>query len=136
MELIKCKGCESEISPEAATCPKCGHPQRKPSHAGGCAIVVLLAIAALYWLGSNGSSSVTQADVCPQSGEAAHYIAAKSTSSDDVVRVTDEVIAERKYPALGDKMLAAIGSVVALSRGTYTPDEVSAKVQTACEAHH
>ena len=93
--------------------------------------VVFLVIGNLSYNSSGGAA--TNADICSQSGEAAHYIAAMSASPDDVVRVTDQVIADRKYPLLGDKVVASIGSVVALGIGTQTPDEISASVRNACE---
>lgn len=30
MALVNCPKCEAEISPSAYSCPKCGHPLRKP----------------------------------------------------------------------------------------------------------
>ncbi len=32
MKTIKCENCSNEISPEAVTCPKCGHPNKKAAH--------------------------------------------------------------------------------------------------------
>ena len=29
MKTIKCESCSNELSPKAATCPKCGHPNKK-----------------------------------------------------------------------------------------------------------
>ena len=59
MALIECPECGSEVSSEAAACPKCGHPLRaKPSgginmkdpvHAIG---VILLVIILLIGVGS------------------------------------------------------------------------------------
>ncbi len=32
MALIKCKGCDEDISKQAKECPKCGHPNSKARH--------------------------------------------------------------------------------------------------------
>ena len=44
MALIKCSSCGNEISPKAATCPKCGHPNDKAKHLSGAQVFVSLAI--------------------------------------------------------------------------------------------
>jgi hypothetical protein len=138
MALIECPECHKEISSEARSCPSCGmrrgsSPVAKVFLLAVAAGVVILVIAAAAGSGNGSSSSYTKADLCDQSAEAAHYIAAMSASSNDVVRVTDQAIADRKYPALGDKVTASIGAVVALSRGQKTPDEISASVKARCE---
>lgn len=137
MAMVECPECHKEISSKARACPSCGF--RRGSHpiakiflllvAVGVGVIVI-ALAASPGGGASGSGS--KADLCDQSAEAAHYIAAASTSSDDVVRVTDQVIADRKYPLLGDKVVGSIGAVVALSRGTKTPDEISESIRQRC----
>ena len=72
------------------------------------------------------------AEMCAQSEEAAHYIAAESVNANDVTRVTDDLIANRKDPQLDDRTLASIGSIVILRRGTETPDEIGAGVKSTC----
>jgi hypothetical protein len=139
MALVSCKECGKQISSSARTCPSCG--KRQGSHP--IAVLFLSAVGVLVLLfivglasspsGSSGDS-YTKRELCDQSGEAAHYIAAMSTSSDDVVRVTDQAIAERRFPALGDKVTASIGAVVALSRSTQTPDEIASALRSKCEA--
>lgn len=143
--MITCAECKKEYSGQAKACVHCGARNPNKMSAGGkfgmfVLVFVLVLVGlfiALLVIGNLSSptsnSSYTNAQLCSQSAEAAHYIAAMSTSSDDVVRVTDEVIADRKYPLLGDKVVASIGSVVALSRGTQTPDEISAYVRNRCE---
>ena len=141
MALISCSACGERISPQAAACPKCGHPVAKSSRTG-CWLIVVLLFAVVLTIafcsaggggGARNYSATNISDLCPQSAEAAHYIAAASTSSDDVTRVTSEAIADRKYPALDDKQMGLIGSVVALSRERETPDEISAKIRASCE---
>ena len=48
MALTTCPDCKSEVSTEAAACPKCGHVLRKPmsfSRVVGLVLLVLLVIA-------------------------------------------------------------------------------------------
>lgn len=55
MKLIKCSSCDNEISPKAATCPKCGHPNEKAKHLSGAQIVVSLVIAGgMLWFFAGG----------------------------------------------------------------------------------
>jgi hypothetical protein len=70
--------------------------------------------------------------MCDQSEEAAHYIAAKAASASDVPRVVRDVIADRKYPLLGDKVVASIGLVVSIKYGTESPDEIAAELKQTC----
>lgn len=87
--------------------------------------------------GPNGEDYSGDREVCNQSAEAAHYIAAKSISIGGVNSVVGEVVADRKFPALGDKMIAAIGAVVITQKDTRkSPDEISAIVRQACESRH
>lgn len=92
-----------------------------------------LMVAATLFGCDNSSNGSDTGELCAQSTEAAHYIAAKSVDVNDVVRVTDEVIADRKYPALDDKVLGSIGAVVALKYGQETPDEISEDVRNTCQ---
>ena len=50
MAMIKCSSCGNEISPKAATCPKCGHPNEKAKHLSGGQIIGYLVFAGvLLW---------------------------------------------------------------------------------------
>lgn len=139
--MITCLECKNEYSEQAKACVHCGarNPMRMSTGGKfGMTILVLvglfvafLVIGNLSYTASGGAAA--NAEICSQSAEAAHYIAAMSVSAGDVVRVTDEVIANRKYPVLGDKVVASIGSVVALSQGAQTPDEIAAHIQHTCE---
>jgi len=139
--MITCQECKKEYSSEAKACVHCGarNPHRM-SGAGklgvGVAVVVGLFVVFLI-IGTLNSptsgGSATTADLCSQSAEAAHYIAAMSASPSDVVRVTDQVIADRKYPLLGDKVVASIGNVIAIGWGTRTPDQFADSMRATCE---
>jgi hypothetical protein len=137
MALIECRECHKKISSSAPACPSCG-ARRGSSPVAKFFLFIVAAVFAIFIIaavaGSGGSSSATytKSEICDQSGDAAHYIAAMSNSSEDVVLVTDQVVADRKYPAPGDKVLGSIGMVVALSRGTQTPDEISAAIRQKC----
>lgn len=137
MALIECPECHKEINSTARSCPSCGvrrgsSPVAKIFLLAVAAGVIILVIAAAAGSGGSSSAAYTKADLCDQSAEAAHYIAAMSVSSSDVVRVTDQAIADRKYSALGDKVVGSIGMVVALSRDSKTPDEISEAVRQRC----
>lgn len=139
--MITCPECKKEYSEQAKACVHCGARNPKRMSAGGkfgVAILVLVGLFVAFLVIGNLSynasgGAATNAEMCTQSAEAAHYIAAMSVNSSDVVRVTDQVIASRKYPVLGDKVVASIGSVVALSQGTKTPDEIAAQIKNTCE---
>jgi len=139
--LITCQECKKEYSSEAKACVHCGAKNPKLMSGAGMFGVVVLVLVGLFVaflvIGNlnyqSSGSSITTEQLCSQSAEAAHYIAAMSASPGDVVRVTDQVIANRKYPELGDKVVASIGGVVATSMGTRTPDQISAGIRSTCE---
>lgn len=55
MSLIKCGSCDNEISPKAATCPKCGHPNEKAKHlSAGKTLVYLMLAAGMIWFFTGG----------------------------------------------------------------------------------
>ena len=139
--MITCAECKKEYSGQSKACVHCGARNPNKMSIGGKFGVLILIVAGffiiLFVIGNfsspSASSSYTHAQLCSQSAEAAHYIAAMSASSNDVVPVTDKAIADRKYPLLGDKVVASIAALVALRRGTKTPDEISAELRSACE---
>jgi len=51
MALVKCPECSNEISEEATSCPKCGHPvaKLKAKSTGQATLAVLLGLGA-FWL--------------------------------------------------------------------------------------
>lgn len=55
MKLIPCPVCAMQISSEAASCPRCGHPiranQNRDAFAGKIIIVVLFVVGAIVLLG-------------------------------------------------------------------------------------
>lgn len=95
-------------------------------------VCVVASCAALIGGCDQSTSSPDKQVICNQSADAAHYIASLSTSSDETAAVTRQAIADRKYPALDDKELGLIGTIVMLSRANSTPDEISAKVRDTC----
>jgi hypothetical protein len=74
MALIRCKGCQSEISPEAQACPSCGRSPQLKVQKAGCGVfalipAVLLAIGLLAGLVSNESSKTTGSEAMPKVGD-------------------------------------------------------------------
>lgn len=138
--LISCKECQKEYSNDAKACPNCG--ARNPNKWGAgtkfmafIGVLIVLSIAFLAIGAMTPDSAVRSSvanDICSQSQEAAHYIAAKSAGPGDVARVTREVIADQKYPLLGDKVLASIGGLVSVSLDRNTPDEIAQGVHDRC----
>ncbi len=136
--MIKCLECGKEYSDQAARCVHCGARNPNKKRVGVqlavlAAVVVIGVIVLVAVVGGGGNKAselaATQTQICAQSAEAAHYIAAMSLNTNDVVRVTDQVIANRKYPLLGDKVLANVGAIVALKHDTETPDEIAADIR-------
>ena len=56
MATIKCSACGAEISPKAAACPKCGHPNPKANYLSGGQVLGALVIAGvgLWWYAGGG----------------------------------------------------------------------------------
>jgi len=56
MNLINCNSCGTEISPKAAACPKCGHPNEKSKNfASGVRILLYIALAiGIIWYFEGG----------------------------------------------------------------------------------
>lgn len=137
MALIECKECGHEISSKANACPSCG--ARRGSHFIAKAFLAVVAVVAvLIFIGvatnpSGNSASYTKVELCDQSAEAAHYIASLSSSPSEATAITKQVIADRKYPLLGDRVTASIGAMVMLSQDTKTPDEIAQMVKGTCE---
>jgi len=138
--VITCPECQKEHSNDAKACPNCGARNRNRWGFGkklGVFVGVLIALfIAFLAIGAFTPESAVQSsvasDLCSQSTEAAHYIAAKSASPADANRVTRDVIADQKYPLLGDKVVASIGMMVAVSLGRSTPDEIAKGVHDRC----
>ena len=57
MALVKCKECNEKISKKAATCPKCGAPQKRKTLGCGAFIIILVIFGAIGSIVSNFNSS-------------------------------------------------------------------------------
>jgi hypothetical protein len=94
---------------------------------------MLSALLAACGTGSNTTTS--SKNMCAEAGEAAHYIAAVSMTDSDVTRAANQAVAERRYPAMGDKAVAAVGMLVITQKQLHkTPDEIGALAKQTCEA--
>jgi hypothetical protein len=51
MTIIKCESCNNDIAEKAATCSKCGHPNKKAGHLSGSQVFfsLVFSIGALWW---------------------------------------------------------------------------------------
>lgn len=57
MDMIKCTSCGNEISPKAAACPGCGHPNEKAKGSSGWPSVGYVALAVgIFWYFAGGDS--------------------------------------------------------------------------------
>lgn len=152
MALIACTECGQEISDKAISCPKCGAPVQAGSSQSpvpakerrgtgrwlfwtiAVALVAIVAIPLMVGKESGGSNAYIKSQLCDQSKEAAHYIAAESIGNEDVPTVVGHVVADRKYPDLDDKLVGNIGLVVITERAeNKTPDEISDDIYQACQ---
>lgn len=65
--LVCCKGCDKEISKQAATCPGCGHPNTSKHLSGGTVFLVFLSVALFFWwLAPSGGGSVVMDNIHEQ----------------------------------------------------------------------
>jgi hypothetical protein len=93
--LIKCKGCGQEVSPDAKACPKCGAPIKKKT---GCLMMIvygfagLIALAIIGSILSGGGSNKTGGD---SSGGAASSSPQATSSAESVkqkIKIGDEIV--------------------------------------------
>ncbi len=119
-------------APPATTEPK---RSRVLSFLGIAVLVVVLGFGALIIIGALVKPTAGDSDVCTQSSAAAHYIAAEAGNNPGGVdAVTNDVIARKAYPALGDKSVAMLGAIVSIDLAAgKTPDEIAAIARAACE---
>lgn len=66
--LVKCGGCEKDISPKAAACPTCGHPNDKAKHLSGANVLGALITLGVFiwWMAPSGGSKVMMDSVSDQ----------------------------------------------------------------------
>ncbi len=73
MAMIPCKGCGEQISPKAAACPKCGHPNAQASHLSGGSVFLTLVVVGLgiWWMAGGGVEKQAQKEL----GKIEHQVA-------------------------------------------------------------
>jgi hypothetical protein len=65
--LVRCEGCGKEISKKAASCPSCGHPNKKQHVSGGSVLLSLIGIGLfLWWLAPSGGGQVVMDNINDQ----------------------------------------------------------------------
>ena len=66
--LVQCEGCSKEISKKAATCPGCGHPNKKANHlSGGSVLASLIGVGVfIWWLAPSGGSRIVMDNAANQ----------------------------------------------------------------------
>jgi len=65
MSLVKCKSCQGEMSPKAATCPKCGHPNPQANYLSGGQVLggLIMGGLAIWWFAGGGFDKKLASDM-------------------------------------------------------------------------
>ncbi len=90
-------------------------------------------IAATLLCGCTETVRPEAAAACSQAAEAVRYISARSQRVSDIHRVVGDVVAERRFPALGDQDVAIAGEFVTLTRDRLSIEDMAAKFKQDCE---
>lgn len=77
-----------------------------------------------------------QRKYCDEAKDAAHYIAALSRSPYEATRVADRLIADRKYPALGDEGTALIAAIVTSAPSGSSPNDIVLEIEQSGICRH
>src|SRR5690606_26782571 len=81
-------------------------------------------------VGPTAYDRTVRADICREAKEAAHYMAALGRTPNEVTRIADRLIADRKYPALGDEGTAAIAmAVIQSQRAGMSPAQIVQEIE-------
>lgn len=82
MALTSCSECDTQISADAATCPKCGARRRRPRRIWLLPLAAMAATAAILFTGNQISNAKTEKDkqACAAAIQAA---VSKSSSADE-----------------------------------------------------
>lgn len=136
MALIKCPSCSNDVSPQAAACPKCGHPIASakpvppPKKSSGCgtllAIVIGVPVVFAIWAGGEADKrrqeqaaveSARVAKLTPEQRATEQKAAAAAREAQefkDIARASLEV-AKRKVPlSLKDPASAKFRDLIAV----------------------
>lgn len=106
MALIKCSGCGAEISPDAAACPKCGHPKAKQKanfwRPSGCAALVLGVVGVFFVVNLLTDIFGTRHPVPPPAAPTAiptrgPTLTANQRAAETAKRVADEVATRKAF---------------------------------------
>lgn len=152
MKLMNCPSCGNEVSDQAVTCPKCGHPLKKETQpqvkkkkGRGClitivAVIAFFAIMAIIAGGVFGGNKAIQKGVSGVSDEN-EYITMKEYNSietgmsydqvKEIVGSSGEVTSQVDSYGIKIMMITWYGNGMVGSNAnvTFTNDEVSGKAQ-------
>lgn len=98
MALVKCPACKADISSEAQSCPKCGHPMPRKTSRGtmGCAIILA---------GGVGLLAVSALVTCMPGGEPNNARNARRPTPAATARQSDELLRGRLCKQAQDAVL-------------------------------
>ena len=113
-DLIKCKGCGQEVSPDAKACPKCGAPVKKKSSILKKVGYVITCLIVLRMIGCMVSSGNHSSSASSPSSEASNKQTDQSIDAGDVIKLYGEnkVAFQNKYV---DKAIELRGVVYQVS---------------------
>lgn len=87
MKMIKCESCTNEISPKAATCPKCGHPNKKAKALSGVQIIMgLVAGGVAIWIYTSIGGNVGDKLVAQQIANVEAEVAADAVKEYEIAK--------------------------------------------------
>lgn len=98
--------------------------------------IVVLAAAGLFVFayakldpqGLGDQPSATERAMCREAKDAGRYMAALGRTPAEVTRVADRLIADRKYPTLGDEGVAATAMLVAAGPNL-SPEQIVREIE-------
>lgn len=151
MALVKCSECGNEVSKDAATCPKCGHPikKEKPKKKHGCLVAILsvfifFGIIAAVIMGTVGQNDLIQKSVSGVS-DSSEYITMDEYNQIDtgmsyeavqeIVGSAGEISSQVEMNGIKMIVVSWYGNGVAGSNAnvTFTNNEVTGKAQVGLQ---
>ena len=111
LKNVKCANCGEEISQQAPTCPKCGHPNKASKNLSGkqIAVYLVVGIGVIWWLASNDTNSITEnkavanQEITKQEIDALPNVTASAMASaySDNTVAADQQFKDKKFKVTG-----------------------------------